>query len=148
MLAPQSRGDGGFDTNSKLNATQGLAINGKGELLIADAGNNVIRKVDSNGIISTVVTGLSYPVDVSLGQDEELLIAESGGKHQITKIDNNGLKMTIAGTSVSGPSISDFHLPDNAPLAFVSSVSALSDTELIVTIIISVQPVSNHLLPN
>ncbi len=127
-------GDGGLATNAQLNRPQGLTINREGELLIADTNNNVIRKVDKNGIISTVANGVSSPVDVSVGQDGELFIVESGGKHQITKIDNNGLKITVAGTyGGGGPSISDFRPADNVPLAFVSSVSVLSDTELIVT---------------
>ncbi len=125
-------GDGGLAIDATLNCPRGLAINQEGELFIADTNNNVIRKVDKNGIISTVVKDLSYPVAVSFGPNGELLIAESGDKHQITMIDNNDMKVTIAGTTEPGSSISDFHLPENAPLVFVSSVSVLSNTELIV----------------
>ncbi len=78
------------------------------------------------------MSGLSKPVDVTVGRDGEIFIV-GNDKHQITKFDNNGVKIVIVGRSGSaGTSISDFHLPENAPLAFVSSVSALSDTELIV----------------
>ncbi len=55
-----------------------------------------------------------------------------GNGNQVRKIDNNGLRITIAGTYYSGPSVSHFHLPENVPLAFVSSVAVLSNTELIV----------------
>ncbi len=99
---------------------------------------DTIRKVDNSGVISTVVIGLPYPIDVSAGLNDELLIIENY-KQQITKIDNNGKKVIIVGTQ--GLAIGDFRLPDNAPLALVSSVSVLSDTDLIVTIWV-VQP--NH----
>ncbi len=48
-------GDGGPATAANLNAPQGLAVDTFGNLYIADAENNVIRKVDTNGIITTVV---------------------------------------------------------------------------------------------
>ncbi len=67
-------GDGGLATSAKLKAPRGLAMNTKGELLIADAGNSRIRKVDKNGIITTVVSGLLTPVDISVGRDGDLSI--------------------------------------------------------------------------
>jgi trimeric autotransporter adhesin len=48
-------GDGGPATAANLNAPQGIAVDTFGNLYIADAENNVIRKVDTNGIITTVV---------------------------------------------------------------------------------------------
>ncbi len=103
----------------------------QGELLIADANNNKIRKVDKNGVISTVAKDLSYPAAVSVGRYGGLFIVENG-KHRITRVDLNGLYTTTAGTYRAGPPISDFNLPENARLVLVSSVSVLSDTELIV----------------
>ncbi len=122
-------GDIGSATMAQLAFPRGLAINSEGELLIADTDNFAIRKVDKNGIISTVADEFSYPpVDIAVGQDEEFFTS-IGGDH-VAKIDTNGLKITVAG---SGAYPGDFYLPDNVPLAFVSSVSVLSDTELIVT---------------
>ncbi len=123
-------GDGGLATEAKLNSPRGLAINHEGELLIADSDNNVIRKVYLNGTISTVVDTLSKPVAVAVGRDGEVFIVE-GNKYQMTKVDNNELRMIISGDSVAGGS-ADFYLPENAPLVFVSSVSVLSDEVLIV----------------
>ena len=45
-------GDGGPATNAELNGPAGLAFDGSGNLFIADVGNNVIRKVGTNGIIT------------------------------------------------------------------------------------------------
>ncbi len=83
-------GDGGLATNAKLNSPRGLAINNEGELFIADRNNYAIRRVDKFGTISTMVSGLSNPVDVSVGRDGELFIVESTFSNQVTKVDNNG----------------------------------------------------------
>jgi len=47
-------GDGGPATAAQLNGTTGIALDGSGNMFIADAGNNCIRKVNTSGIISTV----------------------------------------------------------------------------------------------
>ena len=47
-------GDGGPATAAALDDPTGLAVNGAGELYIADSGNRRIRKVSAAGIISTV----------------------------------------------------------------------------------------------
>lgn len=46
-------GDGGLATNASLNYPLGIGFDSKGNLYIADTGNDVIRKVTSNGVIST-----------------------------------------------------------------------------------------------
>lgn len=48
-------GDGGPATSAQLNDPQGIAIDGAGDLFIADTFNNAIREVTPGGIISTVV---------------------------------------------------------------------------------------------
>ncbi len=47
-------GDGGAATNAELNLPTGVAVDATGNLFIADYYNNVIRKVGTNGIITTV----------------------------------------------------------------------------------------------
>ncbi|HUD57679.1 MAG TPA: hypothetical protein VMR02_20785 [Terracidiphilus sp.] len=47
-------GDGGAATSAKLNVPSGVAVDGVGNLYIADAGNNRIRRVAPDGIITTV----------------------------------------------------------------------------------------------
>ena len=52
-------GDGGAATSAKLNVPSGVAVDGVGNLYIADAGNNRIRRVAPDGIITTVAgTGI------------------------------------------------------------------------------------------
>ncbi len=126
---PGYSGDGNLATNAQLRSPRGLATNSEVELFIADSSNQVIRKVDKMGTISTVVTGVVLPVDVNVGRDGELVITENGGI-RITMFDHNGLKIRIAGTY--GPTVNGFNPPRNIPLAFVSSVSVLSDHVLVV----------------
>jgi hypothetical protein len=47
-------GDGGAATNANLNRPYGVACDAFGNLYIADSGYERIRKVDTNGIITTV----------------------------------------------------------------------------------------------
>ncbi|HLC41149.1 MAG TPA: hypothetical protein VJO34_05915, partial [Methylomirabilota bacterium] len=47
-------GDGGPAAGAQLNTPTGVAVDGSGNLFIADRFNNRIRKVDSTGTITTV----------------------------------------------------------------------------------------------
>ncbi len=57
LIAGNSRagfsGDGGPAVRAQLNAPQGLALDGAGNLYIADSLNNRVRMVDTNGVITT-----------------------------------------------------------------------------------------------
>src|ERR1700733_12621589 len=52
-------GDGGPATSAQLNDPQGVALDGAGDLFIADTFNNAIREVTPAGVISTVVNAAS-----------------------------------------------------------------------------------------
>jgi len=52
-------GDGGPATSARLNDPQGVAVDGAGDLFIADTFNNAIREVTPAGTISTVVNSAS-----------------------------------------------------------------------------------------
>ncbi|HUN32782.1 MAG TPA: hypothetical protein VMU95_12285 [Trebonia sp.] len=59
---PGYSGDGGPAYNAKLDQPTGLAFDAKGNLYIADSGNNVIRRVDAKTDIITTVAG-NYATD-------------------------------------------------------------------------------------
>lgn len=110
-------GDGGPATAAELNYPQGLCIDRVGNIYISDQENNVIRKVNTSGIISTIAgTGiagysgdgglaiaaeLNNPFSVSFDQRGNLFIADSYNSC-IRMVDANGVISTIAGNGVSG----------------------------------------------
>jgi sugar lactone lactonase YvrE len=52
---PGYSGDGGPATRATLNLPYGLTVDRQGRLYIADVGNGVVRMVDGQGIIRTIV---------------------------------------------------------------------------------------------
>ena len=53
-------GDGGAATNASLDYPQGVAVDTSGDLFIADTDSHRIRKVDPNGLITTVAGNGTY----------------------------------------------------------------------------------------
>jgi hypothetical protein len=109
-------GDGLVPTATQFNCPSDLAMDPAGNVLVADARNNRVRKIDqSSGVVSTVagngqtgfggdgVSATSVPVNgptgLALDGVGDLLIAES--KHaRVRKVDPAGTISTIAGTGV------------------------------------------------
>ena len=60
-------GDGGPATSARLNVPQGVAVDGAGDLFIADTFNNAIREVTPAGTITTVVNASAQPGGESNG---------------------------------------------------------------------------------
>ncbi len=101
-------GDGGPGTSASLWNPNGLAVDGGGNLLIADSGNHRIRRLAAGtGIITTVVgTGTSgFSGDgrpaTSARVDTPFGVAVSaGGSIFISDTINNRIRMVAAGTGV------------------------------------------------
>ncbi len=105
-------GDGGAATNAELNLSEGVAVDATGNLFIADTDNERIRKVGTNGIITTVAGNgtngyagdggaatnaeLAYPAGVAVDAIGNLFIADSGN-NRIRKVGTNGIITTVAG---------------------------------------------------
>jgi sugar lactone lactonase YvrE len=110
-------GDNGPATSAQLNLPAGVAVDSNGILYIADTGNNCIRKVDENGIITTVAGNatagflgdwgpatsaeLSGPTGVALDYQGNLYIADAGN-NRVRKVDVNGIITTLAGNGSAG----------------------------------------------
>ena len=100
-----------------LNKPQGIIFDRYDNLFIADSLNNRIRKVDQNGVMTTIVgTGtqgtsengtdalscnLNNPYGLALDTNGLLYFSELGN-HVVRKIDENDKVQTIAGTGVAG----------------------------------------------
>ncbi|GAB3690764.1 hypothetical protein GCM10027592_08260 [Spirosoma flavus] len=94
-------GDGGPAIAATLNHTRGLTIDKNGNLYIADSGNNRIRKIDPNGIITTVAgsTQLYQPNDVTIDIAGNLFIAENQN-NCIRVVDTYGIMTTVVGNGL------------------------------------------------
>ena len=95
-------GDGGPASEAQLYSPRGVAVDGAGNLYIADRENNRIRRVDSTGTITTVAgTGLDSPSGVAVDGAGNLYIADTLN-HSIRKVDSTGTITTVAGTRGRG----------------------------------------------
>ncbi len=81
MAARGYSGDGGAATNASLNYPYGVALDASGNLYIADTYNNRIRKVDTNGIITTVAGNGSggYSGDGGAATNASLMLSRRRG---------------------------------------------------------------------
>ncbi|MGD0788036.1 MAG: Ig-like domain repeat protein [Terracidiphilus sp.] len=130
---PTYTGDGGPAANATLSAPSGVALDGAGNLYIADTGNNAVREIAaSTGIISTVAgTGtlgsagngvaatlaeLNQPQGVSVDASGTLYIADTSN-HLIRRVDTaSGILTTVAGNGTMNPVTGDgSYSGDNGP---------------------------------
>ncbi len=95
-------GDGGLATAARLDTPGGLAIDGAGNLYIADTHNGRVRRVDAvSGVITTVVAGVR-PGALAMGGDGRLVMAD-GGRQQVFRVDvGTGVQTLVAGNGVQG----------------------------------------------
>ncbi len=110
-------GDGGPAVDALFSGISEIAIDSKANIYIADRGNHRIRKVDGNGIISTVVGNgksgssgdgkvainaeLVSPRDIEVDNNGNLYIADSGDC-RIRKVSSTGIISTVAGNGKCG----------------------------------------------
>ncbi|OPY76594.1 MAG: tRNA nuclease WapA precursor [Syntrophorhabdus sp. PtaU1.Bin050] len=110
-------GDGGPATQAALGTPSSMAVDEKGNLYIADTSAHSVRKVDSNGIITTVAgngqsgfSGDGGPAtQAKLAQPRLITIDNAGNLYivdclnmRIRRVDINGIITTVAGNGQSG----------------------------------------------
>lgn len=137
-------GDGGPATAAKLNAPYGVAIDGIGNLYIADLNNNVIRMVNIYGVMSTFAgngygaglghggyTGdggaataaeLSLPAGVGTDVFGNVYIADTRN-NVIRKVNSSGVISTVAGNGSAGYA-GDGGAATNARLTLPAGIAA------------------------
>ena len=117
-VCPGFSGDGGLAINAQLAGPTGVSVDGFSNVYIADSFNNRIRKVGSNGIITTVAgTGvpgysgdggpalaakLANPISVANDAAGNLYFVDSKNA-RIRKVSADGTISTIGGGGGSNP---------------------------------------------
>jgi uncharacterized protein (TIGR03437 family) len=114
-------GDGGLAVNAQLSGPAGVAVDATGTVYIADSGNNRIRRITSDGIITTfagggspriaailpapaVSTFVNDPAAVAIDRDGSVLFAEFG-TNLIRRVSPAGVLTTVASSiAFFGPS--------------------------------------------
>ncbi|MDU0204113.1 stalk domain-containing protein [Paenibacillus sp. MAH-36] len=102
----------GKDSEAFFNAPSGLAVDGKGNVYVADSANNAVRKVDTNGQVTTLAgngvpgkkdgkgadASFYHPSDVAVTDDGIVYVADSLN-HVIRKIETDGTVSTLNAAS-------------------------------------------------
>ena len=110
-------GDGGQATAAELYYPSGVATDARGNVYIADWGNNRIRKVNSNGIISTftgngnqgylgdgsaaISAEINHPYNITIDRAGNTYI-DDNGNNVIRRVGTDGIITTIAGNGTAG----------------------------------------------
>ena len=110
-------GDGGPAVEAEFGYISDVAVDGAGNLYIADSLNNRIRRVDASGIITTVAgagergfSGDNGPaVDAWLNGPSGVAVDSAGNLYigdlenfRVRRVDVSGIITTVAGTGVQG----------------------------------------------
>jgi sugar lactone lactonase YvrE len=112
-------GDDGPATDAKLRKPRGLYVDTSGNIYIADTDNHRIRKIDTDGIITTIAGSWTWfnrggysgdggpATDAKLRKPRGLYVDTSGNiyiadtdNHRIRKVDAEGIITTVAGTGI------------------------------------------------
>lgn len=126
---------GGAGADIHFNQPSGIAVDGAGNLYVADRGNHVIRRIAANGLVTTIagIPGIAghrdadaatalfnAPHGIAIDPWGNLYVTEAGN-HDIRKIAPNGRVTTVAGdphTAGDNDGVgSDAHFTDPALLA-------------------------------
>jgi|GEM_PF-280329 len=139
-------GDGGPAVKACLHTPDGVAFDGNGYLYISDNVNARIRKVDQNGIITTVAgngsngysgdggsavqAAIGFPSGIAVGLAGNVLFS-SCSTQRIRQVSTDGIVTTVAGTGVAGFA-GDSGTPDTARLNCPTNLALGTDNALYV----------------
>ena len=155
---PGYSGDTGPATSATLRIPEQAELDPFGNLYIADSGNNVVRKVDTHGIITTVAgngfgagtgnstgTGayagdggpatkaeLNLPVSIAVDPAGDIFISDQGN-NVIRKVDPTGKITTVAGISTSFGYAGDGGPATKAVFAYPAGVAMDTAGDLFIT---------------
>jgi uncharacterized protein (TIGR03437 family) len=139
-------GDGGPATSALLWGPTGIVLDHKGNVFIADSGNNRIRMVSPGGVVTTVAgngthgysgdggpatnASLNLPWSVAVDNAGNLFIADSGN-NRVRQVAPGGTITTVAGNGMAGYS-GDGGPATNAKLQYPYGVTVDSAGKLFI----------------
>jgi sugar lactone lactonase YvrE len=114
---PGVSGDGGLATDARLDAPNGVFVDADGSVYFTQSRNDVVRRIDPSGVISTIAGGgrrgnagdgglatdarFNAPEHVAVDAEGNVYI-EDTGNHCIRMIDLNGILSTVVGMCAEG----------------------------------------------
>ena len=141
---PGFSGDGGPAISAQFRSPRKIATGPDGSVYVIDAGNLRIRRIESNGIVTTVAGngltgtggdgGLAINAGLGVGSDSGLALAGDGtlyvaASNRIRRVGTDGIISTVAGGSV--PCTLSTPLPNGIPASnacfFISPSSVAID---------------------
>jgi sugar lactone lactonase YvrE len=99
------KGDGGPAVQASFGVIQDIAVDGQGNVYLADLTNRKIRRVDTQGVVTTlasdtwvkIVDEEIHPNGIAINKSGEIFISDSGSS-KIRKINLDQKVITFAGT--------------------------------------------------
>ena len=120
LTAFGEHGDGGSATSASLYHPGGTAVDAKGDVFIADSGDNVVREVTPAGVIRRIagtgiaglgfagpagfpaaLSSLDHPQNVAVNAQGDVFIADTYN-NRVVKVTPQGQVVTVAGDGVAG----------------------------------------------
>jgi hypothetical protein len=119
---------------AQFNSPQGICVDAGGTVYVTDTGNNVIRSIDTKGIVATLAgdgnpgfrngTGsnaqFNVPLGICVGQGGDIFVADRQNR-RIRRITPGGVVTTFSGSGATG---NDDGPPESASFAYISHMSA------------------------
>ncbi len=133
----------GTGTEARFNNPMDIAVDSKGNLYVAESGNNCIRKITPEGTVTTFVGGtkgyadgdladaqFNNPFGLAIDAEDNLYVTDRGN-HRIRKVTPTGTVTTIAGRG--GASAEDGDALTQATFNNPAGIAIDKDGNLIIT---------------
>ena len=148
---PGFSGDGGPGSQASISVPYSVVVDAKGDLIFADGGNNRLRMVDRDGIITTIAgngtdatTGDGGAATKAALEPQHLAIDAAGNLYvtddktnRLRRIDRHGVITTIAGNGTAGVPVDGTKAVD-APLGTLGGVAVDAAGDVYLTDLVSV----------